>query len=89
MMKHLEEVRGAMIPAYYLYTDNWWCAAELIEIIKNSPESDRFISQKTPSEIAWEEDNEPFELVLEDRVYKIFSLEAAKKRIKEELNKEE
>lgn len=71
MMKHLEEVRGVMIPCIDIWMDSWWRAAELLELIKISPETERMVSQVTPSEVQWELGT-PFNLVLEDRVYRIF-----------------
>ena len=70
----IEVERGAKIPAIYIYMEEWWRAAELLEIIKSSPQSDRFISQLTPTKESWEEGC-PFRLVLEDRTYKIFKKE--------------
>ena len=74
MMKHLEEVRGVMIPCIDIWMDSWWRAAELLELIKISPETERMVSQATPSEVQWELGT-PFKLVLEDRVYRIFNKE--------------
>ena len=74
MMKHLEEVRGVMIPCIDIWMDSWWRAAELLELIKISPETERMVSQETPSEVQWEQDV-PFKLVLEDAIYRIFKKE--------------
>lgn len=75
MMKHLEEVRGVMIPSIDIWMDSWWRAAELLELIKTSPETERMVYQETPSEVGWEQCEAPFKLILEDRIYRIFKKE--------------